>query len=149
MYTWLGDNRQKKLDEYREVTSAHGVPLWVGAFGDNTYEIIASTVAMYEDPANAVAGGWSFWTWKKVPVKWPALGVITVPARWLAIFDWINDPKKTPQPSAEDALKGMEEFLEAVWLENTHVDERTMEALTEVWKSLQSVTLSIGAVRGN
>ncbi|MBN1441016.1 MAG: cellulase family glycosylhydrolase [Anaerolineales bacterium] len=135
MYSWLGDNRQKKLDEYREASRAHGVPLWAGEFGDNTYEIIASTVAMYEDLANGVAGGWSFWTWKKVPGKWPALAAITVPARWQAVFDWINDPKKSPRPSAEDALKGMEEFLDAVRLENTHGNERMMEALTGGWRS--------------
>jgi hypothetical protein len=109
------------------------VPLWAGEFGDNTYEMIASTVAMYEDPANAVAGGWSFWTWKKVSGKWPALVGITVPARWQAIFDWINDPRKNPQPTAADALKGMDEFIEAVKYKNTNADEKMMEALKGGW----------------
>ncbi len=134
MYSWFGDNRQKKLDEYREISRSHRVPLWVGEFGDNTYEMIASTVAMYEDPASAVAGGWSFWTWKKVPGKWPALAAITVPARWQAIFDWINNPKKNPQPTVEDALKGMDDFLQAVRYENIRVDPMMLEALTGGWR---------------
>jgi hypothetical protein len=133
MYSWMGDNRQKKLDEYREISRAQGVPLWAGEFGDNTYEMIASTLAMYEDPANAVAGGWSFWTWKKVSGKWPAMVGITVPARWQAIFDWINDPKKNPEPSAADARRGMDEFIEAVRYENTRVDPLMLEALTGGW----------------
>ena len=82
MYSWFGDNRQKKLDEYREVSRLHGVPLWAGEFGDNTYKVIAPTVAMYEDPANGVNGGWAFWTWKKAAGKWPALVVINVPPHW-------------------------------------------------------------------
>jgi endoglucanase len=133
MYSWMGDNRQKKLDEYREVSRLHNVPLWVGEFGDNTYEMISSTVRMYEDPANAVSGGWSFWTWKKVPGKWPALVAITVPAKWQAIFDWINNSKKNPQLTAEDALKGMDEFIQAVRFENTDVDPQMLGALTGDW----------------
>ncbi len=134
MYSWLGDNRQKKLDEYREISRIHGVPLWAGEFGDNTYEMIASTVAMYEDPANAVAGGWSFWTWKKVPGKWPALAAVTVPPGWQAIFDWINDPKKNPQPSAADARTGMDEFIDAVRWENSRIDPLMLQALTAGWQ---------------
>jgi hypothetical protein len=110
------------------------VPLWAGEFGDNMYEVIAETVAMYEDPANAVASGWSFWTWKMVSGKWPALAGITVPPRWQAVFDWTNNPRKNPEPTEADALKGMDEFIEAVRYENTHLDGQMLEALTAGWK---------------
>jgi len=134
MYNWFGDNRQKKLDGYKGVSQSQSVPLWAGEFGDNTYDMIASTVAMYEDPANAVNGGWSFWTWKKVPGKYPALVAITVPPRWQALFDWINNPKKNPQPTPADVQAGMQDFLQAVRYGNAAVDPQMLQALTSGWR---------------
>ncbi len=114
MYTWLGDNRQKKLNQLQKISRAQNVPLWAGEFGDNTYDMIGSTVAMYEDPANGITAGWSFWTWKKVPGKYPALATITVPGEWQAVFNWISNPKKNPQPSLAEAQAGMDEFVQAI-----------------------------------
>jgi hypothetical protein len=133
MYNWLIDNRQIKLDEFRQLSQIQGVPLWAGEFGDNTYEMIDTTVAMYEDPANEVNAGWSFWTWKKVPGTYPALVAITVPPRWQAIFNWINDPVVYPQPSAADAQAGMDDFIQAVRYGNTRIDPRMLQALTNSW----------------
>jgi endoglucanase len=133
MYSWFGDNRQKKLDDLKKVSLADNVPLWAGEFGDNTYDIIASTVALYEDPGNLVTGGWSFWTWKKVPYKYPALIAITVPPNWQAIINWVNSPSKYPQPSALKASSGIQEFLQSVQLQNTTMDPKMAAALTSNW----------------
>lgn len=131
MYTWLGDNRAKSLAKIRAVSDAQNIPLWAGEFGENTYEMIGSTVAMYEDSSNEVNGGWSFWTWKKVPGRFPALVAVDVPEDWRAVIEWIGDPKHAPQPSQEQALAGMRQFAQAVRLENTHLDERMLAALRQ------------------
>jgi len=133
MYNWLGDNRQKKLNEFKQVSQSQRIPLWAGEFGDNTYAMIGSTVNLFEDPANGVNAGWSFWTWKKVPGKYPALAAISIPDRWQAIFNWINNPKKYPPPAAADALAGMNDFIQAVRLSNTPIDPQMLQALTGGW----------------
>ena len=130
MYNWVIDNRQIMLDKLKQVSQDQGVPLWAGEFGDNTYEMISTTVDMYDDPSNEVNAGWSFWTWKKVPGYYPALIAIKIPPRFQAVFDWINDPITNPKPSAADTQAGMDDFIQAVRYENTQVDPQMMQALT-------------------
>ncbi|MGD0173630.1 MAG: cellulase family glycosylhydrolase [Anaerolineales bacterium] len=134
MYNWFGDNRKKKLDQFQEISRAQNVPLWAGEFGDNTYAMIGSTVAMYENSGNGVTAGWPFWTWKKVPGKYPALATITVPDGWQAVFNLISNPKKNPQPSLAEAQAGMDEFVHAVQLRNTPIDPQMAQALTGNWQ---------------
>jgi hypothetical protein len=129
MYNWLIDNRQLKLDELKRISEAQAVPLWAGEFGDNTYEMIRSTVDMYEDPANEVNAGWSYWTWKKVPNYYPTLVGVNAPPRFKAIFDWINNPVTSPKPTAEEAQAGLNDFIQAVRYENAIVDPQMMQAL--------------------
>ena len=134
MYTWFGDNRQKKLDQVKAVSTSQNIPLWAGEFGDNTYNMISSTVDMYEDPTNDVTAGWSFWTWKKVPSKYPALDAISVPPGWQAVINWVDAPSKNPQPTAQQALDAMNAFVNAVQLQNTQLDPRMVDALTNNWR---------------
>jgi len=133
MYTWFGDNRLQAFANLRAVAESQGVPMWAGEFGENDYEMITTTVQMYEDPANRVTAGWSFWTWKKVPVRNPALVAIDPPESWNAVIGWIGDPKHNPQPSPEQARTGMHDFLQAVRFENTSVDPLMLEALSAGW----------------
>jgi endoglucanase len=134
MYNWLLDNRQIKLDEFKRLSQTQGVPLWAGEFGDNTYDMIDTTVTMYEDPANDVNAGWSFWTWKKVPGTYPALDAVTVPPSFQAIFNWINNPVTSPKPTAAEAQAGMDDFIQAVRFENTRIDPKMQQALTRSWR---------------
>ncbi len=129
MYSWFGDNRRKSLDYLRSLADAHNVPLWAGEFGENKYDMIASTVAMYEDPSNEVTAGWSFWTWKKVPTRYPALIAIREPESWKLVIDWIGDPKHNPQPTRDQTMTGMRDFLTAIRLENDQVDPSMLAAL--------------------
>jgi len=130
IYTWFGDNRSKVFAGLRNLTDQQDIPLWAGEFGENDYEMIATTVQMFEDPAHEINGGWSFWTWKKVPGRHPALVAIDPPGDWTAVMAWISDPKHSPQPSADQAWTGMQDFIQAVRLENTHMDPQMLQALT-------------------
>ncbi len=133
MYTWFGDNRIEAFSNLRALAESHRVPLWAGEFGENDYEMIATTVQMYEDPANRVTAGWAFWTWKKVPVRNPALVAIDPPESWTAVINWIGDPRRNPPPPPEQARAGMQAFLQAVRYENTSIDPRMLEALSAGW----------------
>jgi len=129
IYTWFGDNRAKVFAGLRELTEQQKIPLWAGEFGENNYSMIGSTVQMFEDPANQINGGWSFWTWKKVPGRHPALDAIDPPADWTALMSWVSSPKRYPQPSPDQARAGMQDFIQAIRFENTHLDPQMLQAL--------------------
>jgi len=131
MYTWFGDNRRQKFNQMVALTDAQQVPLWEGEFGENTTAMIDSTIAMFENPDNEINAGWCFWTWKKVPGRYPALEAITEPVSWKAVIDWIGDPKHNPQPSLNQAQDGMNAFIQAIQLENDHLDPQMLAALTQ------------------
>jgi hypothetical protein len=128
MYNWFGDDRKKKLAGFKDLAEKQNVPLWVGEFGENTYDMVSSTVAMYDDPANQINGGWSFWTWKKVPSRWPTLIPITPPDGWQALLDWLSSPKKlVPDQAATITL--LNAYVQASRIENTRVDPQMLEGL--------------------
>lgn len=130
MYNWFRDDRRERLAKYSTLSREQNVPLWVGEFGANQYEMIASTRRMFEDPANHVSG-WAYWPWKMAPGKYPGLMMIHIGDNWQAVMDWESKVIPWPKlkPSPERAEAGMREFLEAVKVEHCTVDQRTKDAL--------------------
>lgn len=126
MYTWFGDNRAKKLDEYRAAAESQRVPFWAGEFGENTYDMIGSTLGMYEN-ADFVAG-WSYFPWKRAPTKYPGLATFTVPKDWEKVMNWIASAFAF-RPGDAVARQGIDEFFQAVALKNCQVDRRTATLL--------------------
>ncbi|MGA2489490.1 MAG: cellulase family glycosylhydrolase [Anaerolineales bacterium] len=132
MYTWFGDNRQKQLAYYRSISDAQQVPFWAGEFGENTYAMLASTIALYDDPSNEVNAGWAYWTWKKAPMQYPALLEINLPVTWLPVMNWIAQPGRYPQPTREQALAGMADFTRAIRLPDNVLDAKMADVLSAV-----------------
>ena len=130
MYSWFGDDRAEKLAAYSALARQHNVPLWNGEFGENTIEIIESTVALYEDPVYAIQG-WAFWTWKKVPNRFPALISIPVIDAWSAVIEWIELPLwPNEEPSAESAIQGINDFLANMTLDQNEENAEMIQILT-------------------
>jgi endoglucanase len=130
MYTWFRDNREVELAQYQAVAERHSVPMWNGEFGENEYERLESTVALFEDPQYNLAG-WAFWPWKKVPNRYPYLRGIQTTEAWDKVIQWVAFPYwPNEKPSAEETRQGMDEFITAVRLENTDEDARMVEILT-------------------
>ncbi len=100
-----------------------------GEFGENTCDMISSTVAMFEDPANLVSGH-CFWTWKKTSSRFPALMRIEAPQAWRRVAAWIELPLDSRRPSRKEALRGVKGFLEAVAIDKCVLDKGMLEALT-------------------
>ena len=122
MYTWFGDDRKTKMAEYRSLAKRQNTPLWVGEFGQNTYEMLDSTVAMYAQCPEIA--GWSFWTWKRATDNFPGLVTIRVPHDWASVIDWIASFWGNNPPDAATTKAGMQEFLEAAKLKNCNYDKR-------------------------
>jgi hypothetical protein len=54
-----------------------------------------------------------------------------LPASWAAVLNWISDPKRNLHPAPdEQALQGLQPFLDTVRFENTTIDARMLDALT-------------------
>ncbi len=128
MYNWFGHDRPKKLAGFKALSLQQNVPLWAGEFGENSYDMIATTVVMYDDPANEVNGGWSFWTWKKVSSRWPMLIPIQPPEGWQSLLEWLNSPNKNV-PDRAKTLAMLNAYVQAARLENTRIDPRMLGAL--------------------
>lgn len=128
MYNWFGDDRPKKLAGFKALSLQQNVPLWAGEFGENSYDMIATTVVMYDDPANEVNGGWSFWAWKKVSSRWPTLIPIQPPGGWQSLLEWLNSPNKNV-PDRAKTLAMLNAYVQAARLENTRIDPRMLGAL--------------------
>lgn len=128
IYTWFGDDRAKRLKQYRELATKHERPLWVGEFGENSYAMIVSTVQMFREEKD-VLSGWCFWTWKRGPSRSPGLAVINVPAGWSKTMRWVDSGLFNKKPTAKSAAESAAAFVEAVKLENTQLDERMIDAL--------------------
>jgi hypothetical protein len=131
MYTWFGDDRQKWLEAFRAVARKHNVPLWCGEFGENSYEMMQSTVALYEDPRNLVSG-YAFWTWKKAPTSHPGLMVIAQPPPWRDLIRWLAKRWFARQPTPEEASAAIREFLDATACDRTRENRQMREALQPV-----------------
>ena len=127
MYTWFNDTRRQYLKRYVEQAARQDLPLWCGEFGENSYQMIESTVEMFEDPAVALSG-WAFWTWKRAPAWFPGLQVVAVPPNWGRLINWIGG-WFTRKPTAEVAVRGIDEFLDAVAHANTTLDQTMLKAL--------------------
>lgn len=135
MYTWVGDKRTEQLADYNTIAEAHQVPMWNGEFGENEYEMLSSTIGLFEQTDNNLVG-WAFWTWKKAPNQYPYLMGINVPDDWQTVMDWVEWPKwPNTQPSAEDTQAAMAAFLRAISTENLLVDEKMVSSLIQ-WKDL-------------
>lgn len=130
MYTWFGDNRRRLLAELSRHAKATRTPMWLGEFGENDYSMIESTRQLVQDPAYGFVG-WAFWTWKKVPKRYPALVAIQPTPAWQKVIQWVSAPRwPNEKPSAEEAKRGIAEFLSAVRYENNVPNNQMIKALT-------------------
>jgi hypothetical protein len=107
VYTFLFDDRPKLLASWAALARKHNVPLWVGEFGEDKADALRSTVALLDDPAHLVTG-WCFWTWKKVPNKYPHLVAFKIPATWEAVMSWLAGGVVRAQAVARGGDRGRE-----------------------------------------
>lgn len=139
-YTWGNEDRQAQLNDWGSVAMAHGLPLWNGEFGVNTYAIVDSTVAMYEDHVNGI-DGYAYWTWKRTPSK--AMNTCNIPGYqdfpalrrvapnsllWQPVVNWL-DHVASANPSATQIRAGLNDYLTKLRFENTLEDASTVAAL--------------------
>ena len=127
MYTWFGDDRKQKLAAHQAFAQKQKTPLWAGEFGENSYEMTRSTVAMYDHCPEI--NGWAFWTWKKAPNRYPGLVIIKAPKDWETVMTWISSPFGGQKPDPATVTTGMKEFIDAMKFKNSSYDVRMENVL--------------------
>ncbi len=127
MYTWFDDTRAKHIKRYVQQAKKMDLPVWCGEFGENSAKLIRSTVEMYEDPA-AGFSGWSFWPWKRCPAWFPGLRIVSMPEDWTKTINWLGGWVAW-KPSKEVALKGIDDFLDAMTCAKNTTDQAILSAL--------------------
>ncbi len=135
----LPDKRAEQIEAIKRIGNKHNVPIWNCEFGANTAEWIKETVDVFEDPQNGV-NGWIFWPWKRIPGKnsrrYRHLVEVQPPRRWVNIAKRMKRPAWRRNPfgrkmSQQEVLRGMEEFLDAMRIENTRTDRKIAKILTD------------------
>lgn len=136
-YNFLStDYDDSQMNALRPIAESQDVPLWNGEFGANTYEWVAATISMFENPANHV-NGWIYWPWKKVSGGWEdrwgyLMGIQSIP-EWDMIGLYIANPLEAEATLTRDqVLKGMDDFIVAIRAENLVLDEGMKEVLTSI-----------------
>ncbi len=139
----LPDKRKEHLEAIKRIAKKHDVPIWNCEFGANTADWIKETVELFEDPKNQV-NGWIFWPWKRIPARNPRgyrhLVEVKPPRNWVKLAKKLKPPvwKRNPfrrKMSKQQVLRGMEDFLDAMRIENTRTDREIAKILTAFKKN--------------
>ena len=52
-----------------------------------------------------------------------------MPTSWTPIMAWLNTPSKNNAPTPAQVLAGMQEFIQAAYVENAQIDQTMLSAL--------------------
>ena len=115
-YAWFGENNKSR--NIREITSdiKTGLPFWCGEWGEDTRQNLKEIFTLLSQQPSLC--GTSFWTWKRVYKnnnRYPVYSIHSTPD-WDKIMSWVT--WKLSKPTKEQTAKGIEEFLNAIQIEN-------------------------------
>jgi endoglucanase len=116
-YPWMIANQDvtARMPVYDAAAQRLNSPLWVGEFGQGSYEDINKYITIFE--ADPLVSGWAQWTWKQVP-GFPALQTLRHTAASKKLIEWMNNTGRS-KPTAAEATQGMSDFAKIVRFENT------------------------------
>lgn len=109
---------ETSIAEFLQVRNDLGVPVYMGEGGENTPGWIYAATRLYERHGI----GWNFWPWKKLDTLTSPLSVRR-PDGW----DVIADPLS--RPTAEDAERILDAYLEAIPADRCDVRGGVLDAL--------------------
>ncbi len=125
-YNLFGDDiGEASHKQFTNLSKKLNVPIWNGEIGAHTAAWVKSVIEMFEDPSYGVSG-WVFWPWKRVPEtgkRYRHLMEIKSSEKWDAVRKWMAGAWFVAKPSRQDALAGMQEFVE-----NMKADQLVLDA---------------------
>jgi endoglucanase len=123
--------KDRRSDELAAATAAAhrlNAPIWIGEFGQSSYEDTRSTVQMMK--ATSGVAGWAYWTWKRAASSTPTLCGLDLPQAWTNVSPWIVGGLLAKQPSPDDIVKGTNAFIAYLKDARCTPDPRMVRALT-------------------
>jgi endoglucanase len=123
------DRRVQQLRNASEVSARLNAPIWIGEFGEDNLDTLATTVGMMNKAAGVI--GWTFWTWKRAPAPHPGLCVFALPFAWSKVVGWLTGAPSAARPHPADVAAGAEAFLKAVSFDRCTIDRRVIGALMD------------------
>lgn len=121
------DRRQEKLAAASALAARLDAPVWIGEFGQSSYDITHSTVEMMA--VTPGLAGWAYWTWKRAASDDPAPCPLDLPKAWTAIAPWVGETSGTAQPAPPEAIEGTTALLRYIDSERCVPDARLIQAL--------------------
>jgi endoglucanase len=128
VYILARDRRSEELAAATDAARRLDAPVWIGEFGQSSYDDTRSTVQMMK-AAKGVAG-WAYWTWKRAASSTPTLCALNLPKAWTDISPWIGGSLLALEPKPSDVVKGADAFLRYIDRERCTPDDQMVQALT-------------------
>lgn len=124
---WRTPN-QKALEPFLHLRAETHVPLWLGEFGEETFDWQAQMVRLME--ANRI--GWALWPWKRIDLgnDHPAIETIAMPDAWEKLFRYLVGAWFSGKPDRAAAEQGMAQMLQAIRTQNCSENKLLVNALT-------------------
>ncbi|MFZ1205830.1 MAG: glycoside hydrolase family 5 protein [Candidatus Acidiferrales bacterium] len=112
---WRTPN-QKALEPFLKLRATTHMPLWLGEFGEDTFDWQAQMVQLMKD--NQI--GWAVWPWKRIDFgnNHPAIETITMPDAWEKLFRYLVGAWLSGKPDRAAAEQGMAQMLQAIRTQN-------------------------------
>jgi endoglucanase len=124
-YTWFFSNAiASHLNSYTAFSNSINAPIWCGEWGENDYQELDTTLALFNSSAYGVSGS-AFWTWKKMTSGSGAYRYYTgidTTYEWNKSMNWISNTS-LPQPTALEMQTGMNAFLQNMKFANCQFND--------------------------
>lgn len=121
------DHRAEQLHSASELSARLNAPTFIGEFGEDNPDTLATTVAMMNKADGVI--GWTFWPWKRAPAPHPGLCVFALPSEWSKVVGWLTGVPSALGPSPAEVAAGAEAFLKAVSFDRCTIDRDVLGAL--------------------
>ena len=119
---------QKALEPFLKLRAATHVPLWLGEFGEQTFDWQAHMVRLMED--NRI--GWAVWPWKRIDLgnDHPVIETMALPEAWEKLFRYLVGAWLSGKPDRVIAERAMADMLRAIRTQDCSENKLLVKALT-------------------
>jgi hypothetical protein len=124
-------NNTAGIQRYLDLQQQYNIPLWLGEAGENSNTWFTEAIHLAESQNI----GWCWWQEKKMGINNPVEIKIT-PSYQMLLNYWLHNG---PKPSATEAEKALNEWLESVKLRNTVYHKDVTDAMFRQVNSLQTI----------
>jgi endoglucanase len=123
-------NDAASIQRFLDMREQNNAPIWLGESGENSNLWFRDAIRLVE--INNI--GWAWWPLKKLGFNNPL--EVKIPADYQKILDyWAG---KRPQPSADEAYKGLMELAENLKLENNIYHKDVIDAMFRQVRSAET-----------